>query len=79
MEAPPAGTRLASPGGSVVARCVEDGAELIEWEPKDGFAVERVDPGPALTTSVVFAGGLTRFRMTVTCFGDRPSAVVLPL
>ena len=77
--AAPEGTRLESPGGSVVARCGDDGVELISWEPKEGFAVERADPGPALTTSVVFTGDFMRFRMTVTCFGDRPSAVVLPL
>ena len=75
----PEGTRLESPGGFVVARCGEDGAELTAWEPKEGFSVERADPGPALTTAVVFAGDLMRFRMTVTCFAGRPSAVVLPL
>ena len=40
---------------------------------------KRVDPGPELTTAVVFKSERARYRMTVTCFGDRPSAVVLPL
>ncbi|MEV0898685.1 protein kinase [Actinoplanes sp. NPDC049802] len=75
----PAGTRLESPGGSVLARCVTAGAELLAWEPRPGFAVQRADPGPALAAAVVFAGDLARYRMTVTCVGDRPSAVVLPL
>ncbi|GAA0465393.1 hypothetical protein Aca07nite_61550 [Actinoplanes capillaceus] len=77
--AEPRSTRLESPGGSVVARCVPAGAELLAWEPRPGFTVERVDRGPSLTAVVVFAGGLARFRMTVTCVGNRPSAVVLPI
>ncbi|BBH64561.1 hypothetical protein ACTI_12460 [Actinoplanes sp. OR16] len=79
-EAPdPEATRLESPGGIVLARCVEGGNELIAWEPNEGFVVERVDPGPELTTSVVFKGDLARYRMSINCFGARPSAVVLPL
>ncbi|MEU8236764.1 serine/threonine-protein kinase [Actinoplanes missouriensis] len=79
-DPPPAdGTRLESPGGTVLARCVADGAELIAWEPNPGFSVDSVNAGPALTTAVVFRGQLARYRMTVTCLGDRPSAVVLPL
>jgi serine/threonine-protein kinase len=77
--APSGGTLLESAGGTVLARCVAAGAELLAWEPRPGFVVERADPGPALTAAVVFAGDLTRYRMTVTCVGGRPSAVVLPL
>ncbi|WP_307797894.1 serine/threonine-protein kinase [Actinoplanes flavus] len=77
--AEPQGTRLASPGGSVLARCVPAGAELLSWEPRPGFTVGRVERGPSLTAVVVFAGVLERYRMTVTCVGNRPSAVVLPL
>jgi hypothetical protein len=76
---PPEGTRLESPGGSVLAKCVTAGAELLAWEPRTGFVVEQADPGPDLTTAVVFAGDLARYRMTVTCVGGSPSAVVLPL
>ncbi|MFC7527716.1 serine/threonine-protein kinase [Actinoplanes sp. GCM10030250] len=71
--------RLDSAGGSVVARCSEGKAELLTWEPREGFTVERADPGPAVAPSVVFAKDLARHRMTVTCVGSRPSAVVLPL
>jgi serine/threonine protein kinase len=78
-SASPQGTLLESAGGTVLARCVTAGAELLSWEPRPGFAVERADPGPALTPVVVFAGDLARYRMTVTCVGGRPSAVVLPL
>ncbi|MEU4687647.1 protein kinase [Actinoplanes sp. NPDC023714] len=75
----PEATRLESPGGTVLARCVEGGNELIGWEPDEGFVVERVDPGPELTTTVVFRSERARYRMSVNCFGARPSAVVLPL
>jgi hypothetical protein len=77
--APPEGTLLESAGGTVLARCVPGGAELLRWDPKPGFVVERADPGPALTAVVVFTGTLARYRMTVTCVGGRPSAVVLPV
>jgi hypothetical protein len=75
----PQGTRLDSAGGSVLAKCVTAGAELLAWEPRPGFVVERVDPGPGLAAEAVFTGDLARYRMTVTCVGGRPSAVVLPL
>ncbi|MFC3991701.1 serine/threonine-protein kinase [Actinoplanes siamensis] len=75
----PEGTRLESTGGAVYAICVSGSAQLIGWEPAEGYEVERVDPGPGLTASAVFASGLSRYRMSVTCFGDQPSAVVLPL
>ncbi|WP_328461916.1 protein kinase [Actinoplanes sp. NBC_00393] len=79
VSAPPEGTRLESPGGSVLARCADGKAELVAWEPRPGFVVERAAPGPALAPVVVFRGDLARYRMTVTCIGARPSAVVLPL
>ncbi len=75
----PEGTVLSSPGGSVLARCADGGAELLAWEPASGFTVQRVDPGPSLAPSVVFAGRLSRYRMSVTCVSGRPSAVVLPI
>ncbi|SDT77149.1 serine/threonine-protein kinase [Actinoplanes derwentensis] len=75
----PSGSRLESPGGSVLVRCVSAGAELLAWDPAPGFTAERVDPGPGLTAVAVFAGDLSRYRMTVTCVAGSPSAVVLPL
>jgi eukaryotic-like serine/threonine-protein kinase len=41
--------------------------------------VESATAGPALTTAVVFAHGLSRIRTTVTCLAGTPTAVVLPL
>ncbi len=75
----PESTRLESKGGAINVVCVSGNAQVLSWEPAEGFVVERADPGPGLTASVVFANGLSRYRMSVTCFGDKPSAVVLPL
>ncbi|WIM95643.1 protein kinase [Actinoplanes oblitus] len=73
------GTWLESKGGMVRAVCEAGNARLLDWQPAEGFEVERADPGPGLTASVVFAGELSRYRMSVTCFAGKPSAVVLPL
>jgi serine/threonine-protein kinase len=78
-SATPDPTRLDSPGGSVLARCAGGKAELLSWEPHDGYLVERAEPGPSFAPSVTFARGLTRHRLTVTCVGERPNGVVLPL
>ncbi|WP_189328658.1 serine/threonine-protein kinase [Actinoplanes ianthinogenes] len=75
----PGGTRLESKGGVVYAICESGNALLLDWQPAEGFEVERADPGPGLTPSVVFAGVVNRYRMSVTCFAGKPSAVVLPL
>jgi hypothetical protein len=76
----PGGRELSSAGGSVTARCVEGNrARLTSWTPNDPYEVERVNAGPALTTAIVFRDGRDRIRMTVTCVGGVPTAVVLPL
>jgi hypothetical protein len=78
-SAAPEGKRLDSPGGHVYATCGQGKAKLISWQANPGYSVEKVEPGPALTTSVVFKGTLDRFRMTVTCVAGTPTPVVLPL
>jgi hypothetical protein len=75
----PEGARLSSPGGVVHARCAKGKATLTGWEPAPDFTVERVNPGPALTTEIVFKGSKDRYRMTVTCVAGTPTPVVLPL
>ncbi|MCA2213505.1 serine/threonine-protein kinase [Jidongwangia harbinensis] len=78
---PPAGGReLSSDGGSVIARCVEGGrAQLASWTASDPYQVDRVNAGPALSAAIVFRKTGGRIRMTVTCVGGVPTAVVLPL
>jgi serine/threonine-protein kinase len=75
----PEGKRLTSPGGAVYAVCGAGKATLTSWEPAAGYTVQKVQPGPALTTEIVFAGTLSRYRMTVTCVAGTPTPVVLPL
>jgi serine/threonine-protein kinase len=78
-SAGPEGKRLDSPGGYAYATCSQAKSKLTSWQPNPGYEVEKVEPGPALTTSVVFKGTLSRFRMTVTCVAGTPTPVVLPL
>ena len=78
-SAAPAGKRLDSPGGYAYATCEQGKSKLTSWRANSGYSVETVEPGPALTTSVVFKGVLDRFRMTVTCVAGTPTPVVLPL
>ena len=79
-SAPTARTRtLSSSAGTVEATCSGGKAHLTSWSAKDPYHVESATAGPALTTAVVFAHGLSRIRMTVTCVAGTPTAVVLPL
>jgi len=61
------------------ATCAQGKSKLIAWQAASGYSVEKVEPGPALTTSIVFKGLLDRYRMTVTCVAGTPTPVVLPL
>jgi serine/threonine-protein kinase len=78
---PPTGSReLTSVGGSVIARCVEGNrTQLASWTPADAYEIDRVNAGPALSAAIVFRKKGSRIRMTVTCVGGVPTAVVLPL
>jgi len=72
------GTVLTSNGGEVVATCDSSGrSALAAWDPRPGWRVYGVAPGPALTTSIVFSHGTSKTRMTVTCVLGAPTAVVL--
>jgi serine/threonine-protein kinase len=76
----PRGTILTSGGGEVLAKCNGAGkSKLISWQPKTGWTVTSVSPGPALTTGIVFKNGISKIQMTVTCVAGHPTAVVLPL
>jgi serine/threonine protein kinase len=79
-SAPASRTRtLSSSAGTVKATCSAGKAHLTSWTAKDPYHVDSVTAGPALTTAVVFAHGISRIRMTVTCVAGTPTAVVLPL
>jgi aminoglycoside phosphotransferase (APT) family kinase protein len=57
---------LTSAGGTVLAECVGSTAEVLTWEPADGYTVKRVAPGPAETVGVTFAGS-PNVRMRIRC------------
>ncbi|MGK5678980.1 protein kinase domain-containing protein [Actinoplanes sp. URMC 104] len=75
---PPEGRRLSSRGGVVYAVCAGGEAELTGWEPAEGYTVQVLQQGPALAARILFSDRI-RYRMTVTCVGDTPTSVVLPL
>ncbi|WP_250027470.1 serine/threonine-protein kinase [Paractinoplanes maris] len=77
--APPAGRRLESPGGVAFATCDRGRVSLTGTEPADGFTAETLEPGPAITARVLFLGARSKYRMAVTCVGQTPTPVVLPL
>jgi aminoglycoside phosphotransferase (APT) family kinase protein len=57
---------LTSDGGTVLAECVGSTAEVLTWEPADGYTVRRVVPGPAETVGVTFAGP-NNVRVRIRC------------
>jgi predicted Ser/Thr protein kinase len=70
---------LSSSAGTVQARCIDGKALLTSWHATDPYTVERVNAGPVLAATIVFKHPGSRIRMTVTCVGGVPTAVVLPL
>ncbi len=77
--APPVGKRLESPGGAVRATCAQGKATLTGPEPADGFTAQFIEAGPAITARILFTGAKAKYRMAVTCVGETPTPVVLPL
>jgi eukaryotic-like serine/threonine-protein kinase len=71
------GTWLNSAGGSVLAECQGANAYLLAWTPAQGFGVDDVRRGPALTASVTFTNGpSSEVQMQVSCNGGVPVAHV---
>jgi serine/threonine-protein kinase len=70
---------LSSAAGSVEARCTGSEALLTSWTPEDPYTVEKVNAGPSVAPSIVFARAGSRVRMTVTCVAGEPTAVVVAL
>jgi eukaryotic-like serine/threonine-protein kinase len=70
---------LTSKAGRVTAECSGGKAHLLDWAPQDPWKVQKVNAGPAATTTAVFRQRKQRIRMTVTCVGGQPATVNLPL
>jgi hypothetical protein len=70
------GSVLTSPGGSVVAGCVQGGAYLLSWSPQQGYQANGVVRGPATTAQVTFGSGQRSVTMLVSCSSGVPSATL---
>jgi serine/threonine-protein kinase len=73
------GTVLTSAGGEVVASCQPAGAYLISWSPRQGYEVNGVTRGPAVTARVTFSTvtvspSASEVTMVVSCSAGVPSA-----
>ena len=58
----------------MVAACQQAGAYLISWIPQQGYEVQDVARGPAVTARVVFFSNANSVTMVVTCTDGVPSA-----
>jgi|SRR5262245_11230537 len=67
---------VASPGGTVLARCSAAGAYLVSLRPAPGYRVTRVDPGPAPDATVTFESGQGQVDMVVQCLSGVPHATI---
>jgi hypothetical protein len=75
-------TVLTSAGGEVVASCQPAGAYLISWSPLQGYEVDGVIRGPAVTARVTFSQVTVsptarEVTMLVSCSAGVPSARVV--
>ncbi|MEO3748285.1 septum formation initiator [Plantactinospora sp. B5E13] len=70
---PVAGARLlATPGGTIVARCDGGQVWLVSWTPAQGFRAEDVDRGPDDDAEVTFRGTSRRLDVEVECRNGEP-------
>lgn len=69
---------LDSPGGTVVARCVQGGAYLAFWSPAQGFHADDVIRGPAAVVRVTFESPTRELRMTIRCVDGVAESTVGP-
>jgi len=76
------GTVLTSAGGEVVASCQSAGAYLISWSPLQGYEVDGVIRGPAVTARVTFgpttvSPTAAEVTMLVSCSAGVPQGRVV--
>jgi serine/threonine-protein kinase len=63
---------LTSPGGTVVASCVNGGVYLALWSPAQGFHTDDVLRGPSPSALVTFESPTLEVAMTITCVDGVP-------
>lgn len=64
---------IGSAGGSVVARCVDDRAELLSWSPAQGYQVDDLRRGPATTAGIQFESDDLEVNVLITCAAGVPT------
>ena len=62
----------ATPGGTVVAECVDGLARLVSWAPAQGYRATDVDQGPDDDAEVSFEGPAGEYEVTVVCVAGQP-------
>lgn len=68
-----AGKVLTSPGGSVLARCVDGQVSLDWWIPQQGYQVDDVDRGPGPEARIEFESVDDDVELRIICQGDTPT------
>ena len=59
-------------GGTVMARCDGDQAELVWWVPEQGFVIDDLDRGPDDDVEIEFENEHVEIEIEVECKNERP-------
>lgn len=65
---------VSTPGGTVVARCLEDEVLLVSWAPAQGYGIKEVDREPDTHAQVTFEGTAGQVEVDLSCVAGRPTA-----
>ncbi|MCO1655284.1 hypothetical protein [Pseudonocardia humida] len=71
---PPAPTAFPTDGGTVVARCVDGGVDIVTASPAQGWRIH--DEAEEDRGRVRFEAGGRRIELRLSCSGDEPQAQV---
>jgi hypothetical protein len=65
---------FSSRGGTAIAACRGATAALLSWSPRQGYRVDKAEPGPGDEVEVRFRGGDGRSELKISCSGGAPVA-----
>ena len=63
-------------GGSVVARCIGDRAELVSWSPAQGYQTDDLERGPGSSAGIQFETDDLEINVKITCVNGVPRSHV---
>lgn len=68
---------FSTPGGTALAQCVDGTASLRSWTPAQGYATDKVEPGPTRDVLVEFESDddEVETELRISCRGGTPSIV----